>query len=539
MPWLWKHQQHLGQIDGRNPSNTPSSLPVLTGPAELHGQLWRAYAKSIGLVVLATLLGQLIHLVLHPTNLVMLYLLVVVVAAVRLGRGPAIVSAVVGVLVFDFFFISPHLTFAVDDAQYLLTFSGLLLVGLVISALTAQARAHAEAARERAQQTAALYALSRDLASAIDLSAVIATLRHHMTAMIGRDLLVLLSHKDGLRGDQFSADLPDSPEDRAAVEWTYTRREPSGRGTNRFPAAQLRYYPLMTAQRVVGIAGLVPGQPATVMLTPEQRHLVEALLSQAAVAIERVQLAEEAQEAQVLRITEQLQTALLNSISHDLRTPLASIMGALSSLRNDDHVLDDQTRRELVETAWEETERMNRLVANLLDMTRLEAGTMTIRKEACDIQDVVGVALSQLGNRLANRPLIVDIPSDLPLVPIDLVLMAQVLVNILDNAAKYSPPESPIEIRAQIVDSVLELVIADRGIGIPPSDLRQVFEKFYRVRRSHEASGTGLGLSISKGIVEAHGGIIVAACRPGGGTCISLHLPCTEDSLVTAGVAHE
>jgi two-component system sensor histidine kinase KdpD len=260
--------------------------------------------------------------------------------------------------------------------------------------------------------------------------------------------------------------------------------------------------------------------------------LLDAFASQAALAIERAQLAEQARQAEVLQATEKLQTALLNSISHDLRTPLVSITGALSSLQEDDVELDEATRRSLVENAREEAERLNRLVGNLLDMTRIEAGALKVAREPCDVQDVIGTALESLDDWLRSRPLTVDVPSDLPLVPMDFVLMAQVLVNLLDNALKYSPPGTPIEVHAYMDGSEAHIQVADRGVGIPPDDLERVFDKFYRVQQPGQVTGTGLGLSICRGIVEAHGGRIWANNRDGGGTAVTVTLPLHASSEV-------
>jgi two-component system sensor histidine kinase KdpD len=348
-----------------------------------------------------------------------------------------------------------------------------------------------------------------------------------MQQTFNRQVAVLLppgGRQAGLATAAASPELQLDENERAVAEWVFRHGQAAGRHTHTLPAASLRYLPLRTAQRVIGVLGVKAASPEESAPTPERRRLMEAFASQASLAIERAQLAEAARQAQVLQATEKLQAALLNSVSHDLRTPLVSITGALSSLEDDGGRLDEAARHSLVTNARDEAERLNRLVGNLLDMTRLEAGALKVSQDLCDVQDVIGSALDQLDDRLADRPVHVDLPGDLPLVPMDGVLITRVLVNLLDNAVKYSPPGSPIDLRAHLASGHLEIAVADRGEGIPPEDLARVFDKFYRVQR-RGASGTGLGLSICKGMVEAHGGFIAAENRPGGGTTITLALP--------------
>jgi two-component system sensor histidine kinase KdpD len=278
---------------------------------------------------------------------------------------------------------------------------------------------------------------------------------------------------------------------------------------------------------VLGVKPRERGKP----LEPEQRRLLEAFASQAALAIERAQLAESARQMQLSQETEKLQTALLNSISHDLRTPLVSITGAISILREQRAHLDEATVQGLLDTAGEEADRLNRLVGNLLNMSRIEAGAMRVLMEPVDVQDLIGSALEQIADRVRERKISVNIPASLPLVPMDFVLMVQVLGNVIDNAVKYSPAESPIEIQAQTGGEFLEIEVADRGEGIPRADLERIFEKFYRVQRPEQVGGTGLGLSICKGILEAHHGSIAAKNRPGGGTVITLKIPLEPGSM--------
>jgi two-component system sensor histidine kinase KdpD len=487
---------------------------------------WQRYLLSLVLVAAGTLLGVLVSPYLDPTNLVMIYLLVVVLTGFYLGRGPAIVASVLSVLAFDFFLVPPQLTLAVADTQYILTFFGLLAAGLTISTLTAQVREQVEAARRREAHTAALYTLSRSLAVATGVEDIVCAVVANVGEVFGRAAIVLLPEEGTATLQPHAQSSGYGPDDNemAVADWVYQHGQPAGWGTDTLPAGQWHYLPLRTARGTVGVLG-VRLAGAVRQLPPEQRRLLEAFTSLVAMAIEQAELVERARRAQLLEATEKLQTALLNSISHDLRTPLVSITGALSSLEDDAVRQDDEARRSLVQTAREEADRLNRLVGNLLEMTRLEAGAIRVALEPCDLQDVIGSALAELGRRLEGRPVVVQVPADLPLVPLDFVLIVHVLMNVIDNALKYSPAPLPIEIQARAAGTEVEIEVADRGSGIPPEDLARVFDKFYRVQRPGSVAGTGLGLSISKGLVEAHGGRIWAQNRSGGGTVVTLALP--------------
>jgi len=505
-------------------STDQPSVPPEENPFKVHSSLPR-YLWSLLLVILATGFGFLIGGRIEPTNLVMVYLLTVVIAAIYLGRGPAILASVLGVLAFDLLFVTPYFTFAVADTQYIITFIALLFVGIVISQLTARAREQADAAHQREAETAELYALSRDLAIARQLDSILQVLIQHVEATFGRNTAILLPENEHLLVQLTSTNLKLDENEIAVADWVYRHGDPAGRHTNTLPAALFRYLPLKTSRGVVGVLGVEGPEPSGSDLTPQQRRLMEAFASQAALAIERVQFAEQARQAQLLQATEKLQTALLNSVSHDLRTPLVSITGALTSLDEQSESLDDENRKSLIVTAREESDRLNRLVGNLLSMTRIESGAIKLHIEPGDIQDVIGTALDQLGKRIANRKVQVDVPDDFPLVPMDFTLMVQVLVNVLDNAVKYSPEYCAIEISAELNKDNVRITIVDRGEGIPPEDLTRIFDKFYRVQRPESISGTGLGLSISKGIVEAHSGNVQAIRREGGGTIIQIELP--------------
>jgi two-component system sensor histidine kinase KdpD len=394
-----------------------------------------------------------------------------------------------------------------------------------MSTLALRARGQAEAAQRREVETAELYDLSRDLAAAGELGVILEVLTRHVVQTFGREAAILLPEQNLLH---VRAGVDLGQDELAVADWVFRHGEPAGYSTDTLPAAELHYMPLKGARGVVGVLGLGRPESEEGTLRPERLRLMEAYASQAALAIERALLADQAGRAELLEAAERLQTALLNSISHDLRTPLVTITGTLTSLAEDGGRMDEGTLRSLVDNARAEADRLNRLVGNLLDMTRLEAGAMRIRREPCDVQEVIGAALDQADAQLAGRSLTVDVPQSIPLVPMDFVLIVQVLVNLLDNAVKYSDPEGPIEVRARAAGPNLEITVADRGIGIPPEDLERVFEKFYRVQRPDSVGGTGLGLSIGKGIVEAHGGSIRAVNRAGGGTSVRMQLPLAE-----------
>ena len=533
-----------------------SGEPVATMPGNWQWPTmqfsWR-YLQSLGLVAVATMIGLALDPPLtlarfalwrdmlatgarpvtvtlpdpglEPTNLAMIFLATVVIAALTLGRGPSVLTAVVSSLVFDFVFIQPYLSFVIADTQYVLTFFGLLIVGLVISHLTARVREQVAVAQQRTAQTVQMYELSRDLAAIADLDQIVQTLLHHVEQTFMLASVILLPTGDRLRLHSVSPGLTLDDNEQAVADWVFRRGETAGRNTNTLPAANLRYLPLKTPRLVVGVLGIAA--PAT-QLTQEQRRLLEAFANQGALAIERARLAEEARQMQLLQTTETLQRALLDSISHDLRTPLVSITGALSSLAESDLHLDADEQRALVENARTEAERLNRLVGNLLDMTRLEAGGLRVVREPTDLQDLIGAALEQLGKRLHQRQISVTIPDGLPLVALDFVLLVQVLVNLVDNALKYSPADAPIAVTGALSGGWLTIAVADRGPGIPEPELPHIFDKFYRIHHPHQTSGAGLGLSICKGIVEAHGGQISAANRAGGGAVFTVRLPVKE-----------
>jgi len=482
------------------------------------------YMKSLIAVVLATLACEVLRPFLAPTNMVMIYLLAVVMAALRLGRKPAILTAFLGVLAFDFFFVPPRLTLVVADTEYLITFMALFSVGVIISTLVSKSRERADALREREVQTASLYYLSRDLAGSGGIEAIMEAVVRNVGESLNCKVVILLPEGERLEIKAGSPGLSLDTKELAVADWAFRNRQPAGRGTDTLGSSALLYLPLQGSASLLGVLGVKLENDAEYH-SPQMRRLLDAFGSQAAMAMERVQLGKQAAQAQILQARETLERALLNSISHDLRTPLSSITGVLSSLKDEGEHLSADSRRELLETASEEANRLNRFVGNLLDMTRLEAGKVALKKELCDVQDLIGCALAALEPRISSREVAVRMLPVMPLVPMDLVLMTQVLVNILDNALKYSPSESPVEIIARADAPWLVIEVADQGHGVPDQDLKRIFDKFYRIPVPEGARGTGLGLSICKGIVEAHNGIIRAENRPDGGLRVIVKLP--------------
>jgi two-component system sensor histidine kinase KdpD len=433
------------------------------------------------------------------------------------------------VAAFDFFFVPPYFTFAVSDTEYLVTFAVMLVVALVISGLAVRIRAQAESARERERRMAALYAMSRELASTRGVDRLLEVAVRHIAEVFRTRVVVLLPQPDGrlAPGEGAAAQFPMDASELAVSQWVHEHGQVAGQGTDTLPGASGLYLPLTGSRGTVGVLGLRPQDPRS-LRAPEQLHQLETFASQTALAIERARLAEEAEQAQVRAETERLRNSLLSSVSHDLRTPLASITGAASTLLEGESRLDAGTRRDLLEALHEEADRLNRLVQNLLEMTRLESGALQLHTEWHSVEEVVGAALGRFGKALARRPVTTRVPADLPLVPMDDVLIEQVLINLVDNVLKYTPAESPVEVSAEDTGTAVLVEVADRGPGLPPGEERRIFEKFHRAEATRSVRGAGLGLAICQGIVRAHGGRIWAENRPGGGIAIRFTLPLKE-----------
>ncbi len=483
-----------------------------------------SYLAALGATALSTITAWFLFGREQLADVVMVYLLGVLLVASRVDLLPSLVAALASVAAFDFLFIPPYLTFAVGDLRHGVTFAVMFFVAAVTSGLTQRVRRQAAAWREREARTSALYALSRELSGAQDSEQVLRIAAHHLERVFASRAAFFLPGPEGpLVEAHASAGFPKSATRELSVaQWVWSHAQEAGLGTSTLPGGAVLYVPLMASGGIAGVLGLHPEKPDRFEVL-EHRRQVDAFAAQLAMAIERAHLAEETQRARRAVEAEQLRSSLLSSVSHDLRTPLAVITGAAGTLVEDEASLDAANRRELLRTILDEAERLNRLIRNLLDMTRLESGAVSVKKEWIPVDELVGAALGRMETRLAGRDVRVELSPDLPLVPCDAILVEQALINLLENATKYGA--DPIDIRVTSEPGAVAFEIADRGSGIPAGHERQIFDKFHRAGKDASTGGVGLGLAICRAITLAHGGRIWARNRDGGGAAFHFTLP--------------
>ncbi|MCE9589286.1 MAG: sensor histidine kinase KdpD [Planctomycetes bacterium] len=487
-----------------------------SAPVAEPGIDWPAYGwTTLVIMTCSAIVGLMVYGWGHDvdrSNLLMIYLVGVAFIAARYGRGPSAYASFLSVAVFDYFFVHPRLSFAVGDTQYLIAFLVMLGVALLIGTLTVRLRDQVDASRNRERRTEALYQMTQQLAGAGGTSALVDTATRHLRDVFHARVALLLPGEDGRLMLRAPSDpqIADKDSEVAVAQWVFEHRSIAGHGTDTLPSSESLYVPLMAGGQAVGVLAIQTAQTPQ-LLAPEQRQLLDALCNQIALAVERNRFAHEARTSQVQAETEKLRSSLLSSVSHDLRTPLAVITGASSSLL--DRKPADESSRELLRIIQDESERLTRLVGNLLDITRLESGTIALNKQWQPLEEVVGSALGRMDIRLTGRAVETNIPGDLPMVAVDGVLLEQALIHLIENAIKYTPADSPIEVTARAADGQVVVEVADSGPGLEPGEERKVFEKFYRGGLSHGQRGAGLGLPICRAIIEAHGGRVWAQNR--------------------------
>ncbi len=502
--------------------------PVL-GRAALKRVELAAWVISVLAVMGALAAASLLRELLGITSVALVFLLAVLASAVAGGLAASLLACLLSVLAYNFFFLPPLYTFTIADPENVVTLGVFALVAVIASNLTARMRTQTVTAQARARTTEELYQFSRKLAGAVSLDDVLWATAYQVARMLDVRVVLLLPGEDGLtvQAGYPPEDLLDAA-DLAAAKWTWQHNRPAGRGSDTLPGGKRLFLPLQTGRGPVGVLGIDRDEPGP-LLTPDARRLLDALSDQAALAVERVNLARDVDEAKLQAETDRLRSALLTSISHDLRTPLASILGSATNLSSRQAALDEAARAAMIRTIQEEAERLNRFIGNLLDMTRLESGPLKLNGGLADLSDVMGAVLRRADRILSANKVVVELEPQLPMLSVDMVLFEQVLFNLLDNAAKYSAPGSRIDVRARRIGGRVVIEVLDEGEGIPPADLERVFDKFYRVHGGdRQRAGTGLGLPICRGFVEAMGGTIKAtnrADRPGAVLTISFPIP--------------
>jgi two-component system sensor histidine kinase KdpD len=510
-------------VGGDDTESPLTALPTKKPAEQIN---WLSYLLATLGVAAATGIGFVINIWLSLPNISVGFLIAVMLIALKLGRGPAIFASVASFLSFNFVFAEPRFSLALDDPQFILTIFFFLIAAIIVSNLASRVQTQVDSAKLSARRTSNLYEFSRKIAAAATRDDVLWAVVHHVAATIHGKSLVLQPIEGRL---SIAAGYPPEDQiddkDSAAADWAWANGKPAGRGSTTLPTSNWLFMPLRTARGPVGILGIqMEGQD---FLGPEDSRLLETLADQAAVAIERTSLVADVEAARLAAETERLRSALLSSLSHDLRTPLVSILGASTSLIKYQDDLSKGDRNELAHTIQDEAERLNRFVQNLLDMTRLGSGSMKPNADWADLSDIVRAAVERAAKLLKRRQVRIDIDPAIPLLNVDSVLVQQVFFNLLDNACKYSPAGSTVTIWARAKQDQVLIEVCDQGAGIPEADREKVFDMFYRVQAvDKQSAGTGLGLAICRGIIEAHGGSIKA--EPGlngAGTCVVIALP--------------
>jgi two-component system sensor histidine kinase KdpD len=530
--------EHSGAIDMYVIRGEPEHAPRPVAVHRSTGVDWRNYLLCGLVVVVCGLLGWLSHTLQQPeANTVMIFLLGVAYVAARHGRGPSIATAIASVLVFDFFFVPPYLQLAVTDIHYLVTFGVMLIIGLVISTLTTRLKGQLAAAQQLQNRTDALYRLTKQLSELSGWEFLIRHAGQQLGTIFDGEVVLFVREREPSLQLRFgeSTSVAKLEINSIVAQWVADHDQVAGAGTDTLPNATALFAPLVGSQSTLGAVGVRPNDPER-FFDPDQRRMFESCASLIALSLERDRSVLEASDAQLRIQTEEMRSSLLSSVSHDLRTPLAAIVAASESLLKSPPNRSDESQRALLQTIADESKRLARLVENLLDMTRLESGAVALNKEWHVLEEIVGTALNSLRNELNRHAVRVDVPADFPLIWVDDVLMSQVIVNLFENACRYTPPGSRIELIARHEGKQLVIRVTDNGPGLPPGAESRVFEKFYRAAppTPDGRRGVGLGLAICRAVVQAHDGRLTARNRPEGGAEFVLVLPVKEPPPLVA-----
>lgn len=520
---------HVYVIQGREEEE---KSPVITTAVPQQQAGWRQYVGALAAVVITTGLCYVFRGQLELVNISLLYLLPVLLTAAWWGRSTAYVTALFCVLGFDFLFLEPIFTFTIYDIRYLWSFLIFGLVAFLVGGKTESLRRELESTRRRESNVNSLYRFSSRIAAVDDAVTIMEEFVSHVGRELQRTVLILLPESKVLRlqacyavqQEDAAAEFQLPPSEYAVAAWVQEHGQAAGRSTDTLPGAENLFLPLMNGEKVIGVVGIAID---TRKLSPEERAVLGAWVSLLAIALVRAGLSSEAKQAAMLREADKLRTALFNSVSHELRTPLAAIMASVYTLNDKAVAYGEKQRQQLLETIADASKRMERIIGNLLDTARLESGILQLKLDWCDLEDVVSGALRRSKEHTQSYKIKVEIADDLPLIYADAALLEHVVLNLLDNAVKYSVEGSEIEIQTCLDDSEVIVMVKDRGLGVTAKDLPHLFDKFYRVRQTEKISGTGLGLAICKGIVDAHRGRIWAKQRTGGGSIFAFALPVT------------
>lgn len=512
-------------VTGDEASGEREARPARWNVSVERSSTLRQYIAALATVVAITL----VDLVLFSAHWVgyqavgLTELVAVLMVAVYLGRGPALLAATASAISWNFLFIEPRFTFDIYQIHDIILFLLYFVIAIFTGNLTARLRAQEQQARYNAERSMALYTLARETATALTMDEVLRTAVKQISQVFDAQVTILLTSMGKLQQQPHPCSMFILEEkDLGVASWVYENRKPGGRFTDTLPLASAQYLPLLTSNRVVGVIGI--RLPDNERLTFDQEVLLETFINQIALVIERELLDEAAEQSAMLRESERLYTTLLNSISHELRTPIATIKGASSSLLDPATHAQESAQLELTKDIHSAADRLNRLVENLLDMSRLESGRLHLKREWCDLSDIIGVAIGRVDYCREDHPIQLNLSSEVGLIQVDFVLLEQVLVNLLDNACHYTPSGTPITVETRNKAHQIEVAVIDSGPGIPPDQLERIFDKFYRLPGT-ATGGTGLGLSISRGLVEAHGGTLTAEPEIDGGTRFIIRLP--------------